>query len=80
MAELVTDCPRCGVRQITFDVTQAHVIPPDYVPDYPVMPPGYIPEYPVCDFEPVRSYEIFCVCRNCKLTVRSNLEVYPRLR
>ena len=26
MAELVTDCPRCKARKITFDVTQAHEI------------------------------------------------------
>lgn len=25
MAELVADCPRCGSRRITFDVTQAHI-------------------------------------------------------
>ena len=26
MTELVTDCPRCGSRKITFDVTQANII------------------------------------------------------
>ena len=26
MAELVADCPRCGTRQITFDVPTAHLI------------------------------------------------------
>lgn len=26
MAELVANCPRCGARKITFDVTQAHIV------------------------------------------------------
>src|SRR5438874_8410073 len=26
MAELVADCPRCGAKRITFDVTQEHFI------------------------------------------------------
>lgn len=30
MAELVANCPRCGSRQITFDVTQHHVIRVEY--------------------------------------------------
>src|SRR5215510_8459975 len=30
MPELVTDCPRCGTRYITFDVMQTHVVAINY--------------------------------------------------
>src|SRR5690349_16072370 len=30
MAELVADCPRCGARRITLDVTDAHILSTEY--------------------------------------------------